>query len=72
MNVAFDFTSPFQESPKIAALLPHEFPKLEESDLLHLDAAVSFYPPEKVRAAPWGEPVSASCVPDESHDVAHG
>ncbi len=71
MDVALDFTRPLQKSPEIPALPPHEFPKLEESDLLHLDSAVSFYAPEKIRAAPGGEPVSAGCVPDEAQHVAH-
>jgi hypothetical protein len=71
MDVAFYFTRPFKKAPKIAALPPYELPKLQEPDLLHLDSAVGFHPPQKIGAAPRGEPVSTGRVPEKSKHVAH-
>ena len=49
----------------------NEFPELQESNLLHLDAAVGFDSPEKIRAAPGRKPVTAGRVPEEAEHVEH-
>ena len=67
----FHFTSPQEKTPKIAALAPEEFPELQEPDLLHLDPAVGFNPPQQVWAAPWSQSMAASGIPQKSKHVAH-
>src|SRR5438093_12579935 len=49
----------------------NEFPELQESNLLHLDAAVGFDSPEKIRTAPRSKAVTASRVPEEAEHVQH-
>jgi len=71
VDVAVHFCCPFKKVPKIVAFPPHEFPKFQETDLLHFYTAVSLDPPQQVGAAPRGEAVSSSCVPQKSQNVAH-
>lgn len=72
MDVAFDLAGPAQKSPEFAAFTPHELPKLQKTDLLHLDAGVSFDAPEKIWTAPGSQMVSACGIPEEADLVAHG
>ncbi len=72
MGVAFHFPGPFQEAPELFALPPGKFPKFKKADLVHLHAGIGFDSPQKVRAAPGSEVVSAGGVPQEAEHVAHG
>ena len=72
MGVALHFRCPLQKAPQILALPPSELPELQETDLLHFYPAVGFDPPQQVGTAPGSEMMAAGCVPQESHDVAHG
>src|SRR5260370_14794441 len=72
MGVALHLARPAQEAPKFVALAPHEFPELHETNLLHLDARVGLYAPEKVWATPWSQAMATGGVPEEADFVAHG
>ena len=54
------------------ALVPHELPEFQKTDLLHLHATVGFHPPQQIWAAPGGKAMAAAGVPQESQHVAHG
>ena len=62
---------PFEKPPQISALVPEEFPELQEADLLHLDPAVGFNSPEQIRTAPWRQAMATGGVPHEAEHVAH-
>ena len=65
------FRSPLQKTPEAMTLPPDKLNKLEDSDLVHLDAGIGLHTPEKVRAAPGREVVPASCVPEKAEHIAH-
>lgn len=67
----FHLPSPAQEAPEIVALAPHEFPKFQKADLLHLDASVGLDAPEKIRTAPGREAMSLGGVPEKADTVPH-
>jgi hypothetical protein len=67
----FHFRRPLEKTPQVAPLPEQKFPEDQKSDPLHLYAAVSFDPPPQIRAAPGGQTVSASGVPQESQHAAH-
>src|ERR1700733_15487252 len=71
MDVVVHFRGPFEEAPEAHALPPDEFPELQESNLLHLHAAVGLDAPEQVRAAPRRKAVPAGGVPEKSQHI-HG
>src|SRR5207253_6971134 len=71
MRVAVHLRGPLQEAPQISALPPDKSPKLEEVNLLHLDAAVGFHAPEKIGTAPGRKTVPAGGTPEETEYVAH-
>jgi hypothetical protein len=62
---------PLQEPPQMRALPPGKFPEFQKTNLLHLDPAVGFNPPQQIRTAPWCQAVSPGRIPQESKDVAH-
>src|ERR1700723_2516881 len=53
-------------------LAPHEFPKLQKSDLRHLDPGISLDPPQKVGTPPRRHAVPFSRVPEKAECMAHG
>ena len=71
MDVALHFRSPLEKSPQIFALPPGKFPELQQSDLLHLHAAIGFDPPQQIGTAPGREMVSAGSIPQKPQHVAH-
>jgi hypothetical protein len=48
VDIPFHLTCPFEEAPEIAAFPPHEFPKLQEADLRHFNAAIGLDAPTLV------------------------
>ena len=64
--------SPLQESPQVFSFPPHEFPELQEANLRHFDAAVSFNAPEEVRTTPREQAVSTGGIPKKTQDDPHG
>src|SRR5208337_405974 len=72
MRVVFHFSRPLQKPPKVSPLPEHEFPKLQEPDLRHFHSAISFNPPEQVRAAPRRKMMPARGIPQEPQHMAHG
>jgi hypothetical protein len=70
-GVVFHLSGPVHEAREFVALTPHESPKGEEADLVHLQAGIGLNAPAQVGAAPGSEAMSASCVPSEAKDVAH-
>jgi hypothetical protein len=71
MDVAVYFPSPVQKPPEVVALMPHELPELQKTDLGHLDAAVGLDPPQEVRTAPGSEAMAARGIPQEAEHVSH-
>ena len=71
MTVVFHFCCPLHESPKVAALSPHELPEFEKADLSHLHTAVGFDPPQQVGTAPRREAVPTRRIPEEAEDIPH-
>jgi len=55
----------------VVAFTPHEFPEFQKTDLLHLDASVSFDAPEKIGASPWSKTVAFRRIPQKENLVAH-
>lgn len=71
MDVAVHLSGPHQKSPKIVALAPHELPKFQKADLLHLDAGIGFDSPQEVGAAPGRETMAFSGIPEKTKPMAH-
>ena len=71
MDVTVHLTRPLQESPEVAALPPGELPELQKADLLHFDPTIGLDSPEKIRATPGSEAVSAGRIPEKAENVAH-
>jgi len=71
VGVAIHLSRPLQKSPQAGALAPEKFPKLKESDLRHLDAAVGLDPPEQIRTAPRSEAMAFGGVPEKAEGMAH-
>ena len=53
------------------AFRPEKFPKLQKPDLRHLDARISFNPPEKIRAPPRRDPMPTRRIPQKSRHLPH-
>src|SRR4051794_36760955 len=70
-RITIHLGGPFKEAHKFLTLSQQESPELKESDLVHLYAAIRFNTPAQIWAAPRGEMMAASCVPQEAQDVAH-
>jgi hypothetical protein len=62
---------PLKESPQISTLSPGKFPELQKADLLHLNSAVGLDSPKQIPAAPRGQVMTTSSVPQKSHDINH-
>ena len=71
MDVPFHLACPFKKAPEIASFPPHEFPKLQEADLRHLDSAIGLDAPQEVRTPPRRQPVAFGRVPEKTDRVAH-
>lgn len=71
MGPALHLPRPTQESPKFAAFAPHEFPELEETDLLHLHAGIGLDAPEEIGTPPRREAMAPGGIPQEADLVAH-
>jgi len=71
MNIAVHLACPFQKAPKVGAFVPDKFPKFQEADVFHLDAAVGFNPPQQIGTAPRREPVAARGIPPETNHRWH-
>lgn len=65
------FTRPHEEAPQVAALAPEKFPELQESDLLHLQAAIGLNAPQQIRTPPRRQPMSACRVPRKAQYGEH-
>src|SRR5271170_3604514 len=72
MSVALHLAGPFKKTPEAGALAPEKFPKLKETDLCHLDAAVCLDAPQQVGAPPRSEAMALGRVPEEAERMAHG
>src|ERR1700684_2505707 len=71
MDVSLHLGCPFQKTPEVGALAPHEFPELHEADLCHLHAGVGFDTPQQIRTAPRGQAVALGGIPEKADFVAH-
>ena len=71
MDIVIHLRGPLQKAPQAGSLRPQEFPELEESDLGHFDAGESLDPPQKIRTAPWRNPVAAGGVPEKAQHRPH-
>lgn len=71
MDVPLHLRRPLEESPQISALAPGKFPELQKTDLLHLYSAVGLDSPKQVPAAPRSQVMTASSIPQKSHDINH-
>jgi hypothetical protein len=58
-RVVIHFGSPFQKATQLFSFSQHESPELHKSDLVHLQAGISFHAPAQVWAAPRGKAMSA-------------
>ena len=72
MSVTLHLARPLEKPPEIIALPPHEFPKLQETDLCHFHAAISLNAPQEIRAPPRRQAMAPGCIPQEAKCVAHG
>src|SRR5258708_20881566 len=71
VGVTFHLGRPLQKTPQTGALAPQKFPKLNETDLRHLDAAVSLDPPQEIRTPPRSQTMAFGGVPHEAERIAH-
>src|SRR3982074_3552377 len=71
MDVALHLAGPLEKAPKILALPPHEFPKLQEADLCHLHAAISLDPPQEIGTPPRRQAMAPSRIPQKTKCIAH-
>jgi hypothetical protein len=72
MDVAVHLCRPLQKAPKAGPLDPHKFPEFEEPDLGHFDSSEGFHSPQEIGAAPRGNPMTASGIPEEAQHWPHG
>ena len=63
VGAALHFRRPAKKTPQILPLSPQEFPKLQQPDLVHLDARIGLDAPQQIRAAPGPQVVSAGGIP---------
>src|SRR5207302_4358568 len=50
---------------------PHDAPKFEEADLVHLEAAISLDTPAEIRAPPRGKAMAAGGGPEKTEKLTH-
>ena len=70
-GVVLHLGRPFQKTPQVVALPPHELGELQEADFMHLDPGVRFDSPQQVGTAPGRQVVPAGGIPEKSQHVAH-
>ena len=72
MGIALHLARPLKKTPETGAFPPQKLPKLKESDLRHLDAAVGLDAPQQVGAPPRSQAMAFGGVPEKAERVAHG
>src|SRR5580658_498500 len=72
MGIALHLPGPLQKTPETGPLPPQKFPKLKETDLGHLDAAVGLDAPQQIGASPRSQTMALGGIPHKADGVAHG
>jgi hypothetical protein len=70
-GITFHLAGPLQKAKQLFFLTPEKSPEFQESDLIHLYAAIRLDSPAEIRTAPWCDAMAFGCIPKEAECVAH-